>query len=479
MKSFLNFVQSLIAFSFCIACSYAIGGTTEEGIGYGLFMNIMTHSVTFKKENVSEFFTDPLFLADDIRDQITVRTDIKGTEKINRITRPSKITRKKLVAGFTPIGTMTLTQTEITVQPVAIEFEQNGREFLDSVLELALAKGWAEDDVEQMSGPAFWNEIVLPIIAEAGKDDLIRQMWFNDTTKEVLTGGFITGPGDVDYDPYTGFWTNFFADVKSGAIPAAQRITIANGAVKQELIETLSGITAGSITLTVNGTAYVEPFDTDATTTAANWVTSFAAIILARGQLTGVTVTTPSAAAIKFVAADPGQGFTVVETDAGTGGSWALSGVVANVAHAALDPDEADTTFNAMIDAMTPEQQQFNSSFIVTRTMWRNYVQTLKALGTELAHTTTINGQTVMTYEGMPIWVRPEWDQFITADHNSVYPHRAVLTPRENLWFATDGAQDIDSIQTWYNEEAQQRRYRVQYKGQTLALHNQLVVVAF
>lgn len=477
MKKALFTILSLFVVFGTILASCAVAAV--EGVQYALFMSIMTHALTFEKESVTEFFVDPLFHAVDIRDQITVRTDIKGTEKLNRISRPSKITKKKLVRGFNPVGAMVLTQTDLVVKQAAIEFEQNGREFLASVLEQALAQGWEEDDVEAMSGPAFWNEVVLPIIAEAGLDDLIRQMWFNDETKETNVSKIIQNVADTDYDIYTGFWTRFFSEVKSLLIPAAQRITIANGAVKQEETQTLASTTGGTVDLTVNNKNYAQVFVTSPAATVAAWVAAHAADILARGQLTGVTVTDEGSGVIKFVAADPGQPFLVVQGSAGTSGTWTLGGVVANVGHAALGTDEADATFNAMIDAMPTELQEFEPIFIVTRTMWRNYVATLKGTGTEAAHQTIIGGQTLLTYEGIPIWVRPEWDKFIALDHNDVYPHRAVLTTKENLFFGTDGAQDDENVETWYDRNEQLRRYRVQYKGGTIHLHRQLVVLAF
>ncbi len=479
MKKILFTIVSLIvAFGAILATA---AEAAASGVQYAMIMGLMTHALTFEKESVTEFFVDPLFHAVDIRDQITVRTDIKGTEKLNRISRPSKLTRKKTVRGFNPVGAMVLTQTDLTVKQAAIEFEQNGRDFLNSVLEQALAQGWEEDDVEAMTGPAFWNEIVLPIVAEAGLDDLIRQMWFNDETKETNVAGIITGNADVDYDIYTGFWTRFFQEVTDALIPAAQYVAINNGAVKQELIETLDSITAGTLTLTVNGTAYDEAFDTDSTTTISNWFASHAATILARGELTGVVITNSGAAELTFIAKHAGQGFTVVETDAGTNGNLTLSGVVANVGHAALGSDEADATFTAMIDAMPVELQEFGDEarFYVTRTMLRNYIATLKGTGTEAAHQVLLNGQMVHSYEGIPIFVRPEWDKWINVDHNDVYPHRAVLTIAKNLFFGTDGAQDDENVETWYDRNEQLRRYRVQYKGGTIHLHRQLVVVAY
>ncbi len=447
--------------------------------------NLLTHATTFKKENVREFFVEPFFQGTDIRDRITVRTDIKGTEKLNRVSRPTKITKRKLVPGFTPSGALVLAVTEITVKPLAIEFEQNGRAFIDSVVQAALGKGFEEDDVANMTDPDFWDEIVLPIIADAGKEDLIRQMWFADEKKEtndtgVVSTGVITGVADDDYQVYTGFWTRFIENIADGVIPAAQRIVLDNGAVKQEVIETLSGITGGSITLTVNNVAFTEAFDTDSTTTVTNWFNTHAAAIKDRGATTGVIVTNPSAAALKFVAEHPGQAFIVTETDAGTGGSWAATGIVANVVHAALGTDEADNLLNDMLDQMPEELLEFtNIVYKVTRSVNRNYIGTLKSTGSEAAHQIKINGITFTSFEGIPVIVYPEWDKWIRIDQNGVYPHRALITVMENLFFATDGADDDEAVETWYDRNLQLRRYRVQYKAQTIHLHNELIMLGY
>ena len=108
--------------------------------------NIFTQSITppFTKQSVSEYFIDPMFMGEDIRGAVTIRTDIKGTEKLNRVSRPSMITKPKTEAGFNPAGTFSLSTTDLTVKPMAIEFEQNGREFWGSVAEQLLASGYKE-----------------------------------------------------------------------------------------------------------------------------------------------------------------------------------------------------------------------------------------------------------------------------------------------------------------------------------------------
>ena len=195
-------------------------------------------------------------MGEDIRGAITVRTDIKGTERLNKISRPSMITKPKAAPGFTPGGTFELTHQDITVQPLAIEFEQNAREFWGSVVEQLLASGYKEDDIENMKSPDVWNKIILPVIAESGQQDLIRQMWFADAQQNVLDGSYIpTGVIDENYSGYTGFFSHFINDLRSGIIPVAQNISpsVASSGTKQKIVLTLSVTSAPtSVFVTIN-----------------------------------------------------------------------------------------------------------------------------------------------------------------------------------------------------------------------------------
>jgi len=444
--------------------------------------NIFSQSLSpaFTRQAIDEYFIKPMFMAEDIRGLITVRTDVKGTELLNRISRPSYMTKPKLNAGFTPSGSFDLTTTEITVKPMALEFEQNARAFWGSIVQELLASGYKEDDVEQMKSPDVWNKIMLPLIAQAGQDDLIRQMFFANPVAETLTAGVPTGTIDTNYSGYTGFFTHLMKDLLAGTIPSGQHVVIASGtaAVKQEAVETFTyGATTTSITININGVDYTQAYASSAAATMTAWLATHKTTIEARAGVNGVIVTNPSSAAIKIVSRYKGGKFTVTTTATG-GGSFAESGVVASVSKGALTANEADSTLEDMLDAITPEMYEFDLVFMLTSSMWRNLVHTMKNRATGLGDTVMLNGMKVPTYEGFPIIVRPDWDKWISSAHYGIQPHRALLTTSKNLLFATDGTSDSEMIETWYNQEAQMRRYRVQYKAQTAYLHKELVVLA-
>ncbi len=444
-------------------------------------MNIFTQTTSpaFTKQAVNEFFVNPMFMAEDIRGLITVRTDVKGTERLNRVSRPSMLTKPKLTPGFNPAGGFNLTYSDITVKPMALEFEQNARAFWGSIVEQLLASGYKEDDVEQMKSPDIWNKIMLPLIAQAGQDDLIRQMFFANPYAETLVSGKPTGTVDENYSGYTGFMTWLHNDLKAGVIPAGQHVPIASSvaAVKQEKILTYTASTDSKITVTINGVAYEQAYATSATVTVQNWLATHKTTIEARSGINGVVVTNPTGAQIKVVSKYKGQSFDFTAAATGSG-SFAASGEVAAVKASTLASNEADTVLESMIDAITPEMYEFNLGFMLTASMWRNLVHTMKARETAFGDMVMQNGAKVKTYEGFPIIVRPDWDKWISVAHNGIQPHRAMLTTSKNLLFATDGTSDSEMIETWYNQEAQMRRYRVQYKAQTAYLHKELVVLA-
>jgi hypothetical protein len=443
--------------------------------------NIFSQSTSpaFKRQAIDEYFIQPMFMAEDLRGLITVRTDIKGTETLNRINRPSMLTKPKITSGFTPAGGFSLTYTDITVKPMALEFEQNARAFWGSIVEQLLASGYKEDDVESMKSPDVWNKVMLPLIAQAGQDDLIRQMFFSNPIAETFSSGIPTGTLDENYTGYTGFISHFINDLISGTIPSAQHVSIASSVsqVKQEAVHTYTAGTDTILTFTINGVAYAQAYRSSATATCNDWIATHKAAIEARCGLNGVIVTNPSAGAIKIVSRIKGQSFTASSAVTGTG-TTAVTGVVAATKAGPLASNEADSTLESMLDAVTPEMHEYDLTFMLTSSMWRNLVHTIKDRQTAFGDTVMKNGLKVPTYEGFPIIVRPDWDKWISVAQNGIKPHRALLTTNKNLLFATDGTSDSEMIETWYNQEAQMRRYRVQYKAQTAYLHKELVVLA-
>jgi hypothetical protein len=142
-----------------------------------------------------------------------------------------------------------------------------------------------------------------------------------------------------------------------------------------------------------------------------------------------------------------------------------------------LPEDVTDDVLNTLLDNATPELLELQPVFYLSYSAWRNLFKTWKNLGTDKANIIRWKGLEVPSYEGHPIMIRPDWDRWDKILNPQV-PGRVLFTTPRNLIFATDGALDSEMVETWYNQDEQMRRYRVQYKAATAVLHAELIAGA-
>lgn len=433
--------------------------------------SLITQSLTFTKENKTEYFVKPLFVQNDIRDIITMRTDIQGSEKLDYISALSKITKGyQKGTSFTTATGVTVTQRTILVTQMKAQIAQSGDEFLGWVKEHALKKGYELNDI----GGTIFEQIVLEVYVKALSVDLQRQAFLGDLTKEVG----VTGALDADYKEYNGFWSRIIADFKSVTIPAAQRITLANGAVKQIGTTTLTG-TSGTGNITINGVDYLATWNTSLTQTAADFVTSHAATILAREY---GHVLTSSVAGVILTSGVEGVAFSM-SANVNVSGNLAGNNVATtgNTLPADLAADEAETALKSAIKAIPAEMKSFKKDIkiICTDSFAQNYLETLEADGTEQAHSKMVDGIQTLYFRGYELVIREEWDQYIDADFAGYYPHRALITMPKNLIWGTDLAAASEMLESWYNQDNQERNFRTEYKAGTQYIHTNYIVAIF
>ena len=79
-----------------------------------------------------------------------------------------------------------------------------------------------------------------------------------------------------------------------------------------------------------------------------------------------------------------------------------------------------------------------------------------------------VNGVPQLTYRGIPIIVRRDWDVAIAANvaningaSNAAETHRAMLTTKDAFVVATDF--DMNSVEQWYSNDNKEYRFRVAY----------------
>lgn len=446
--------------------------------------------ITFSKESATEYFLKPLFLENDIRDIVTVRTDIKSSEKLNMIDALQKITKAYAQGdSFTDSTGVTITQRTIEVEDMKAQVSQNGKAFLDFVMQEALRQGVEENNI---AGTVF-EQIVMAVYMAGLKADFQRQIFLNATNKETMTAtGSLYSPSGVaetDYNQYQGFWARIEADFAAGTLPATQKVDM-NVVTTYQTVAAVAGVktstitgTSGTANITINGVAYLATFATDLTTTAANFVTAHGPTILARE---GACVVTSSGADVIVTAGKPGLNVLVsapVNVSGNLAGSVATT--TAAVRNTTLTTDAAKKAFKAMYSAMTPELRAFQATgelrIIATQSMIDNYMDSLEgASGIPAAYQAMIDGVTRYTFRGIPIIPRQDWDIWInSADFGYVRPHRALLTVPKNLVVGTDGSGDDMKIETWYNVDLQKNRTRVEYKVGTQYVHEKFIVAAY
>ena len=444
--------------------------------------DLITHSLSFTKESLREYFIKPLFVESDIRDLITVRTDLKTGEKLDLISELDKITKGYAKGtSFTASTGVTITQKTVSVVKMKAEVHQNGRAFVNYVKQELLRKGYAENDI---SGTVF-EEIILSIFFRALARDLQRQIFLGDTLKEVIASNAPNGTLDADYKEYNGLWTQLMNAAAAATIPSGQ-VVDANTSALQTTVAvanvktaTMTG-TSGTANVTINGVAYLATFNTDLTTTAADFVSAHAATILARY---GKCVVTSSGAGIIVTAGIPGLNTTVAVANV----SGNLAGSVANttpaVQNTTLKAGAGKAILTSLYNSMTPELRAQRLSgalaYMVTSSIYDSYMESLEADGTEQAHMKLIDGVQRLTFRGIPVVERADWDVHIENDFGGVRPHRAILTIPANLIAGTDGQADDMDAEMWYDQNTQENKFRVEYYAGTLFLHEKFVSLAY
>ena len=444
----------------------------------------MSHALSYSKESIREYFIKPMFVQSDIRDIVTVRTDIKNSEKLDFIDNLDKITKAYAQGtSFTTSTGVTITQKTLQVSDMKAEIAQNGKAFLNYVKEALLAKGVDENDIAK--GDGLFEQIAMEIYMAGLARDFQRQIFFGDLVKEDIVSGVADGSLDADYKEYDGFWTRIINAFDDSTIPAAQYLDLNSStyqdtvAVKQVATATVSG-TAGSLILTINGVNYTTANTGAAIATAAAFVTDHAATIAARfGKL---VVTNPSGADVVVTAGIAGSALSVV--DASTGGTTAsVAATAANVQNTTLKTDAALTAFKALWSKMPASLKglmQREGRIMVTGSVADNYTDTIEALnGSDAAYFTLRDGEKVKAFRGIPIVERIEWDEHISDDFDGVRPHRILFTIPRNLVVGTDGISDDTKVESWYEILTQNRHMRVEYKAGTQYIHEDYIVAAY
>lgn len=131
-------------------------------------------------------------------------------------------------------------------------------------------------------------------------------------------------------------------------------------------------------------------------------------------------------------------------------------------ANQALADDTALSIFREMynkIDARFFQaiEEGAQPEFLVTRELFQNFQDQLEDKSLVFTLAEAKDGVTGLSYRGIPIKVRYDWDNNIRAyqDDGTKYnlPHRALLTVKENIPVGTLSTEDFNTLESWYEKK--------------------------
>lgn len=448
---------------------------------------VIPSGLTFtKKDLVHQFFT-PLFIDNpDIKALFTVATDIKTEKELYMISPLEKITKGyQRGTSFVSSTGVTITAKTLRVSRMKAQVEQTTDEFWETAYQILVAKGVDANDLENSEQ---LKSIVLEAFMDALTRDVIRQGFFGDKKKETMTntGGLYSPSGTLDdhYKEYDGAWTHIDTSIAAASIASSQVVNI-NSSTYQDQVAvaavktaTLTG-TSGTANVNINGVNYLATFATNLTTTAANFVTTHGPTIAARF---GKCVVTSSGAGIIVTAGYPGMNVLVTVTNVSGDLAGSVATTTAAVKNTTLKAGAAKDILQKVYEARSNELSEFDETecrFYVTRSVYENYLAYLQTqTGSEAAFVTLTNGARTLSFNGIPVLKRADWDKRIANDFGGVQPHRVLLTTPQALVIGTDAADDMAKVEAWYEMKDQLNYVRSQYCCGMQIVHELYIAVA-
>jgi hypothetical protein len=125
------------------------------------------------------------------------------------------------------------------------------------------------------------------------------------------------------------------------------------------------------------------------------------------------------------------------------------------------------------------------AKFLVTRSVWENYYNTLAATGavTEQAYEKYVNGSARLTFRGIPVIPVTIWDSFLADANNplaATTKHLISFTTTDNHIIGVENNADLAAIKSWFSDDDNVRYYSAQMSfGFLGAMHCDLTVVAY
>lgn len=431
--------------------------------------NLFTTSVSWGGQETLDAFLKPHYVGMDLMNTPGIRVipDVPGSIKLNLFDVNGKKT-KAYAAGFNGSTGDTYTQKTLSVADMKAEAAFSNNELKNTVYRIAMNKGYQLNDI---TGTVL-QDIYMEIWMRAVKSDLFRQAWLGDTTKTTLSSTYFSGTADTDYNAYNGIWAMLMTDAAT-TTPSASgthiyRKEMDHNATAQVSTVTITSVASagGNLVLTVNGTAYSQVYATSLTATAAAFVTSHAANILARHKVT----VTSSGAALTFTSAIKGLAHVItVASASAVAASGGVVATTANVAPTALAADEALTYMKDLFENSYAELVGLPANekvFYVDQKVYHNLLDTYEDSGTytELGKTMLMDGVEGLSFRGVPV-LKMNWNTHLAADFAANYydEGRIIYTALDNIVCGIDGQNPLTNTDMVYSWEKEQNMFRTRY----------------
>lgn len=445
--------------------------------------------MTFVKKDLLNQYFIPQFVDNAaLLSEFEVITDVKGSKELIKISPLDKITKGyQRGTAYTPSSGGSMVPRTLTTVRMKAEVTQTPDEFYSTVYQVALAKGVEMNNLE--NSPEL-QAILIEAFKEAQTRDTIRQAWLGDDKMETMvnTTGSLYAPGgslDEHYKEYDGHWRNIQDEIAAGTVPAAQYSDINSStyqsvvAVKGKKTLTFTG-TSGTATVTINGIDYTATFATSLTVTATNFQAARAASVLARF---GKPVLTNSGVTVIVEAGVPGMDVTVSIANLTGDLAGTVAATTAAVKNTTLVTGAGLLILQDLYERRTDELSAFDDTacrFDVSRSVYENVLKSLQATNTNTAaFQALVDGIPQLTYNGIPVRKRADWDKRINADFGGVQRHRALLGIPKNLVWGTDGEDDQANLEAWYERKEQLNYFRAQHNAGTQFVHQEYITAAY
>lgn len=443
----------------------------------------ITSSVTWEGKQNFDYLIKPMFIGKAPWETQGVRVipDVQSTLKLNYIGSSAKVL-KAYSKGFSGSSIATYTQRDLDVVRMQAEGSQDSEAFYGNVYEQLLQLG----EWDEVAKAPILKAMIMKVWEEAIESDVYREFWLNDTNKETVSSGVITGTADTDYNSFLGMWRRLINNAST--TPTADQIyryQVSDGAIAEVNTVTLTG-TSGTANVTVGGIAYLATFAVNLNTTHANFVALHATALALRDiTLTGSTT-------LIFTSAIPGQPIpdpTIANVSGDLAGTNADT--TANTAPSALAAGESLTILENLTRNCSRELKGIAKNkkvLLVDDAVLENYVDYQESLGTEISHNMLKdqNGDIhdFVSYHGITM-IPMGWAVSLDADFPHAtgelyaYPHRVIYCENGMLVMGLDGKSEYAMTKAWYNPDEQENRFRTQLKIGTQYVHNKMIAVAF